>query len=134
MANHKKLPIFLRIKSSQNQVICINPQHIASFQIAEKAQLKNQKTGEVMEADTIRFYTSVGTTFVYSVGVDITQEEFGYICATLLEYLYLNEHEFRAKTEQIESAKMAEWNAIMASEAEEAAEIAAMTQVPKAEA
>lgn len=118
MANHKKYPTFIRIKSRDNQVICIQPSLIASFQIQEKAQVKI-KDGTTIEADTIRLYTAVGTTFSYSVGIDINEQEFGYICATLIEYLYLNETEFRAKSDAIEGRKLEEWNKVMADEAEE---------------
>ena len=118
MANHKKHPIFIRIKSRDNTVICIQPSLIASFEIKEKAKIK-LKDGSIIEADTIRLYTAVGTTFSYSVGIDIDEQEFGYICATLIEFLYLNETEFRAKTEAIEKQKFFDWNKAMEDEAEE---------------
>ena len=118
MANHKKHPIFIRIKSRDNTVICIQPSLIASFETKEKAKIK-LKDGSIIEADTIRLYTAVGTTFSYSVGIDIDEQEFGYICATLIEFLYLNETEFRAKTEAIEKQKFFDWNKAMEDEAEE---------------
>jgi hypothetical protein len=118
MANHKKYPSFIRIKSRDNTVICVQPSLIASFEIKEKAQIK-LKDGNVVEADTIRLYTAVGTTFSYSVGIDINEQEFGYICATLIEFLYLNEAEFRAKSEALEKKRVEEWDKIMQDEAEE---------------
>lgn len=118
MASHKKYPTFIRITSSNNQVICINPLHIVSFQIKEKAQIK-QKDGSTSENDIIRLYTAFGTTFSYSVGIDITEQEFAYVCSTLIEFLYLNEAEFRAKSDAIEAKKLEEWNKVMADEAEE---------------
>jgi hypothetical protein len=118
MANHKKYPIFIRVKSRDNQVICIQPSLIASFQIEEKAKIK-LKDGNVVEADTIRLYTAVGTTFSYSVGIEINEQEFGYVCATLIEFLYLNEQEFRAKSEALEKQKFFDWNKAMEDEAEE---------------
>ena len=136
MASHKKHPIFIRIKSNDNSVVCVNPQHLSSFQILEKAKVRvkddTQPDGfKLVETDTIRFYFPQGTTLGYSVGVDITQNEFNYVCATLLEYLYLNEIEFRAKTDAIEKAKAEEWNAIKAAEQ---AEEAALTKAHKTEA
>ena len=118
MASHKKYPTFIRIKSSNNQVICIQPSLIASFQIQEKAPIK-LKDGTSVEADTIRLYTAVGTTFSYSVGLDINEQEFAYICSTLIEFLYLNETEFRAKSEALEKVKLEDWNKVMQDEAEE---------------
>lgn len=111
MAQHKKTPTFIRILSRNNIVICINPTHVASFQIQEKAKIKTgtKEKPEVVEADTIRFYLHSGTGFNYSVGIDITQEDFNYICATLLEFLYLNESEFQARSEAIAKEKMADW-------------------------
>jgi hypothetical protein len=119
MAKH---PIFLRIKTSDQAVICINPLQLSSFQILEKAKIKD-KDGNVQELDTVRFYFPQGTGLSYSVGIDLTQQEFNYICSTLLEFLYLNEFEYRAKTEAAEKKKVEEWNKIMAAEAEEEKEL-----------
>jgi len=118
MPSHKKFPTFLRIISNNNTVVCINPLQLSSFQILEKAKCIDPKTKETFEADTVRFFYPQGTGLVYSVGVDITQEQFNYICTALLEYLYLTETEFRAKTMAIEKARMEEWNRIAQEETE----------------
>jgi hypothetical protein len=110
MPSHKKFPTFLRVISNNKVVVCINPLQLSSFQILEKAKIKVKE--EVIETDTIRFYFPSGTGLSYSVGVDITQEEFNYICSALLEYLYLTETEFRAKSIALEKAKMDRWNEI----------------------
>ena len=121
MASHKKSPIFIRVISNEHTVICINPLQLSSFQIIEKAKIR-QKDDHVIEADTIRFFYPTGNGLSYSVGIDITAEEFLYICNTLREYLYLNEAEFKARTAELDQAKLAEWNAIMTdAEAEEKA-------------
>lgn len=117
MPSHKKNPVFIRIISHDGVVECINPLQVSNFQIVEKAKIKikskDAKEGvEIVEADTIRFYFPSGTGRSFSVGIDITQNEFDCICSTLLEYLYLNEQEFLAKTAAIEKSKMSEWNKI----------------------
>jgi len=116
MPSHKKTPIFLRIVTNKKQVVCINLALFSSFQIIEKAKiLVKSKTGgdnEQHEADTIKFFLPSGTGLSYSVGFDISQEEFNYVCSTLTEFLYMNEEEFKLKHEAIEKAKMDEWNAL----------------------
>jgi hypothetical protein len=118
MASHKKDPRFIRIISNDKQVVCINPSELQSFQIAASANIKvgtgtKDKDGKpefkTIEADTIRFYFPGGVGLSYSVGIDISKEEFSYICATLLEFLYLNEGEFKARSEAIAKEKMAEY-------------------------
>lgn len=121
MASHKKTPVFIRIVSNDKVVTCLNPLELSSFQILSNATIK-VPTGEKgtdgkpvfanKQADTIRFYFPSGTGLSYSVGVDITAEEFNYICSTLLEFMYLNEYEFKAKTQAIEQGRMEEWNKI----------------------
>lgn len=116
MATHYKDHIFIRIIAHNNSVICINPHQLSSFKIDEKAIIKT-KTPEgekSVECQTIRLYFPSGMGLAYSVGIDITQEEFNYICATLLEFLYLNEAEHKAKTEALNLAKMGEWNKLSA--------------------
>jgi hypothetical protein len=114
--NHKKHPVFIRVVTNNKHVVCINPLQLSSFQILEKAKVKvKADTAEgftYIEADTLRFYYPTGTGLTYSVGVDITQEEFNYICHTLQEFLYLNEVEFRAKGEASERKKLELWNQI----------------------
>lgn len=116
MATHKKTPIFIRVISNKTQVICINPTQLASFQVIEKAnvKIKSKTTNEpeIIVADTIKFFFTNGTGLSYSVGIDITQEEFNYVCGTLTEFLYKNEAEFKIINEANEKAKMDEWNAI----------------------
>ena len=126
MPSHKKHPVFLRIIAHKNSVVCINPLQLASFQIMEKAKLTD-KDGKVTEADTIRLFYPSGTGMSYSVGKDITQEEFAYICETLREYLYLNEQEFKAKTAALEAQRIAEWNDKMAAPEVDAVESAEPT-------
>lgn len=117
MATHKKSPIFIRVTATNQQVICINPLHVSSFHIKEKAKFKvrsnpadRNSPEEERVGDTIFIYFPQGTGLTYRVGIDITQEDFDYICATLIEFMYLNEGEFRSKSEAIEKAKIAEWN------------------------
>ena len=135
MASHKKHPIFLRIISSNNTVVCLNPLQLSSFQIVEKAHIKvkattPQEPSEVI-ADTIRFYFPNGTGLSYSVGVDISQEEFNYVCNTLREFLYLSEPEFRVRSAELAAAAhMAEWNDTMAAPEIDAEETKAMMTPP----
>lgn len=116
MPSHKKTPAFIRVVTNEKKVVCINPLQLSSFEILEKAQIKvkNPDGGEpvIKEADTIRFYFPAGTSLTYSVGMQISREEYNYICNTLLEFLYLNEQEFEAKSKAIATAKMSEWNQI----------------------
>lgn len=118
MPSHKKNPIFLRIITNEKKVVCINPSQLSSFEIVEQAEIKIKSKDpavtvpEIVKADTIRFYFPSGTALSYSVGYTISKEEYNYVCATLLEYLYLNENEFVAKTEAIAKAKMDDWNSI----------------------
>jgi len=111
MPNHKKYPTFIRVRASDKSVVCINPTQLSSFTITEKAKIKTgtKEAPVYTEADTIRFYFPAGTGLTYSVGVDITQEEFDYVCSTLLEYLYLNEGEFEARSKAIANQKMEDW-------------------------
>lgn len=114
MATHKKTPLFIRIIASNKEVVCFNPHQLSSFRIREKAKHKVKRPDgeEVIEADTIHLYFPAGTGLTYVVGVDITQEQFDYVCSTLIEFLYLNEAEFKAKSEAIQTARMNEWNKI----------------------
>lgn len=117
MPTHKKTPIFLRVITNEKKVICINPAQLSSFEIVEQAEIKVKSKDpnappEVVKADTVRFYFPSGTALTYSVGLTITKEEYNYVCNTLLEYLYLNEAEFVAKTESIKKAQMEDWNKI----------------------
>jgi hypothetical protein len=112
MPTHKKYPTFLRVITTDKIVVCINPLQLSSFQIIEKAKIKVKGQDEPVEADTIRFYFPSGTGLTYSVGLDITQEDFNYLCNALQEYLYLTEPEFRAKSAALEKARMEEWNKI----------------------
>lgn len=115
MAAHKKTPIFIRIISNDERVVCINPLELSTFQVVSNARVqlkgdkRNPKEEDFGNADTIRFYFPSGTGLSYSVGVDITKDEFNYICATLLEFMYLNEQEFKAKSEAIVKERMTEW-------------------------
>lgn len=120
MPSHKKHPIFLRIVANDQVVTCLNPLELSTFQILQKAQILVKKAdpkdpaskNEYKEADTIRFYFPSGTGLSYSVGIDMTQQEFDYVCGTLLEFLYLNQSEFEARTKAIEQERMTEWNKI----------------------
>ena len=134
MPTHKKTPIFLRIIATDKKVICINPSQLSSFEIAEGADIKVKSkdpavtTPEIVKADTIRFYFPSGTALSYSVGLTITKEEFDYVCSTLLEYLYLNESEFAAKSEAIAKAKMDDWVKI-SKENEQKSELTPLTAI-----
>ena len=128
MANHKKHPVFIRIVSNNQSVVCINPLQLSSFQIMEKAKIK-QKDGTIVEADTLRLFFPSGTGLSYTVGVDISPDEFLYVCNTLREFLYLNEYEFKARSAEMDAGKLAEWNALMAADSEEDK---AMVETPKA--
>ncbi len=117
MPAHKKTPNFIRLVTSEKKVVCLNPLHFASFEIVANAKIKikAKEVGgpdTIIEADTVRFYLPVGTCFSYSVGIDLTQPEFNYICDTLTEFVYLNETEFKSKTEALKKAQMDEWNKI----------------------
>ncbi len=118
MPQHKKTPIFLRIVTNEKKVICINPTKLSSFEIVQGAEIKikskdpNVTTPEIFKGDTIRFYFPDGQGLSYTVGLQINETEYNYICNTLLEFLYLNEEEFVAKSAMIEAAKMADWNKI----------------------
>ena len=119
MATHKKHPVFLRIKTSDNEIICVNPLQLASFRIKEKYEVTNRDKQVIGTGDTIWFYLPAGTYTRYTVGIEITQAEFNYVTSTLLEYLYLNQTEFQAKTAAMEYAKIEEWNKVISEEAEE---------------
>lgn len=110
MPAHKKTPMFLRVITNERIVVRVNPSHVASYQIIVNAKIKTKEG--TLEADTIHIYFHSGTGLSYSVGVDISREEFAYICATLAEFDYLNEYEFKAKTEHLRQAQMEEWNKI----------------------
>lgn len=118
MATHKKFPIFIRIKTTEQEVICVNPQHVASFRILEKATINLKTEGTEKKShvgDTIWLYSPVGTVTRFTVGLEITQDEFNYVSATLCEYLYLNAQEFAAKSRELEARRLQEWNDKMAS-------------------
>lgn len=116
MPTHRKTPIFIRVTASNKQVIGINPLNLSSFNIVEKAKFKirkdpNDRTAtEEHVADTVYFYFPSGTGLTYRAGYDISQADFDYICATLVEFMYLNENEFKAKSEAIKKAQMDDWN------------------------
>lgn len=117
MATHKKSPVFVRVTATNAQVVCINPLHVSSFHIKEKSKFKvkvdpNDPKSAIEErvADTIFLYFPQGTGLTYRVGIDITQADFDYLCATLIEFMYLNEAEFKSKSEAIEKARMDDWN------------------------
>lgn len=117
MPHHLKNHIFIRVLSRDKKVVCVNPSQLSSFEILEQADIKVKSKDpngapEIVKADTIRFYFPAGTTLSYSVGLTISQEEFNYICSTLIEFLYLNEAEFQAKSQAIDKAKMDDWNAL----------------------
>lgn len=112
MGTHRKHPIFIRIVAGNKMVVCINPLELSSFQIVEKAKVtvKRPDGPETIEADTIRFFFPSGTGLTYTVGVDFSQEQFDYVCATLIEFLYMNEAEWKARNESIKQAQMDDWN------------------------
>lgn len=120
MPTHKKYPTFIRITTSKGQVLCLDPSKCSTFQIREKAKVKTKSkdpkdptsTDEYIEADTVRFFYPVGTGLTYTVGVEITQNDFDYICTTLFEFMYLNQAEFDAKTAAMKKEQMEEWNRI----------------------
>lgn len=118
MALHKKTPIFIRIVTNDKQVVCINPLQLASFEIIDQARIKisgpkdSKEESDYTVTPTVRFYLPQGTAMSYSVGLQITQSEFDYICSTLLEFLYLNEIEFKAKSAAIAKAQMDEFVAL----------------------
>lgn len=111
MAQHRKTPAFLRIVASNQMVMCINPLQLSSFSILEKSKI-TLKDKTVIEGATIHFYFPSGTGIDFTVGHNITQEEFDYVCSTLLEFLYLNEAEWKAKNAAIAATQVAEWNKI----------------------
>jgi hypothetical protein len=122
MPSHKKHPVFIRIKTSDNEVICVQPTQLSSFRIKEKHEVKNRDGQALGTGDTIWLYLPSGTYTRYTVGMEITQEEFNYTCNTLREFLYLSEPEFKAKTAELDLQRKADWDAIMSDEdAEEAA-------------
>lgn len=135
MPSHHKTPMFIKIITNPKQVVCINPFELSSFQIIEKAKIKKLKDDkDFIEADTIRFFYPSGTGLSYSVDVDITRQQYDYICATLLEWTYLNEAEFVAKSKAIEQGRIDEWNRIsQENEAKLLTEGTPVTQTPKAE-
>lgn len=116
MPSHKKHPIFISVIANDEEVLCINPLELSSFQILEKAKIKvkpkSSNDADVVVAPTIRFFFPSGTGLSYSVGIDITRQHFDYLCATLLEFRYLNQFEFEAKSKAISQEKMDEWNKI----------------------
>lgn len=116
MPTHRKSPLFIRITTFKNKVVCVNPYELSSFQIIEKAKIRIKKPAEgqpdFVVADTIHFYFPSGMGLTYIVGEDISQEEFNYVCATLAEFMYMNEQEFKARSEKIKADQMADWNAL----------------------
>lgn len=123
--SHKKIPAFIKIITNEKQVVCINPLKLASFQLISAAPVRidaatgaratAQTTKEnvtMCERDTLAFFYPDGKSIVYSVGFEISQQEFDYVCETLLEFLYLNRSEYDSKTLEIETKRMAEWNRI----------------------
>lgn len=117
MPQHRKTPAFLRIIASNQSVVCISPLQLASFSIFEKSKVK-LKDGTFIEGPTIHFHFPAGTGLDYTVGHNITQAEFDYVCATLLEFLYLNESEWAARNKAIANERVEEWNKISDENAE----------------
>ena len=114
MAQHKKSHLFLRIKTSTKEVVCINPFQLASFRIVEGYSIMNKDKQEIGKGDTIFFYLPVGTITRFTVGMEFTQEEFNYVSSALVEFLYQTEPEFNARTEAINAKRLQEWNDKMA--------------------
>lgn len=116
MPAHKKTPAFIRIITSEKEVVCINALELSTFQILEKHKIQTKGAKDSKDptdflfADTLKFYFPTGTGLSYSVGVNITQQDFNYICATLLEFVYLNETEFNTRHAALQESKMDEWN------------------------
>lgn len=111
MAQHRKTPAFIRIVASNQRVMCINPLELSSFTILENSKI-TLKDKTVIEGPTIHFYFPSGTGIDFTVGHNITQAEFDYVCSTLLEFLYLNEAEWKAKNAAIAAVQVEEWNKI----------------------
>lgn len=113
MPTHRKTPLFIRIITSKNKIICINPTNVFSFEIAEKAtvRIKSKTPNDPSEivGDTIYLYSPSGMGVNYTVGKDLTQEDFNNLCSTLSEYMYLNEAEFNAKSAQVKQEQMELW-------------------------
>lgn len=122
---HRKAPLFVKVITTDKQIVCINPQQLSSFQILKDAQLQRPKPGivgnpksaedlESYTADVIRFYFPSGTGISYEVGKDITNADFNYIVAALQEWVYLVADEFEAVNRAKEQAAIQEWNDTMA--------------------
>jgi len=126
MAQHKKSPLFLKVITTDKQIVCINPTQLSSFQIIKSAPLYKPKPGvtkpqseedvERYTADVVRFYFPSGTGMTYEVGKDITEADFEYILTTLQEWVYLSRPEFEAITTEKQKAELEAWNKAMEDE------------------
>ena len=120
MAQHKKSPLFLKVITTDKQIVCINPAQLSSFQIQKDASLVKLKAGvdkaknedDLVRytADVVRFYFPSGTGMTYEVGKEITEENFNYIVATLQEWVYMNKIEFDAVSELKAKEALEKWN------------------------
>lgn len=108
MANHQKAHIFVKIISTDKSIVCINPHNLSSFAITPNKKI-SYKDGTSIQADSLDLYYPQGTGLSYSVGINITKENFDYVCGTLAEFVYLNEYELKLKVEAIEKTNMDEW-------------------------
>lgn len=107
---HRKSPLFIKIITTDSQIVCVNPSQLSSFQVLREHQCARLKEGIVGKpkgpedldhytADVLRFYYPQGTQLSYEVGKDITKDDLNYILAALNEWVYLTSFEFQAMQE-----------------------------------
>jgi hypothetical protein len=117
----KKSPIFIRISTQENSIICINPNQLVSFHIEQQAECYHIKEGADPKsrdladydkhlADVLRLYFVGGTTLRYEVGKDITADEFGFAVNLLSDWIYRSDAELTALAEAHDKAKLELWN------------------------
>lgn len=111
MPQHRTNPCFVRVKASENSVVLINLEQYSSIQIVENGKIKVKKGDTVEEITTkvIRFFLPTGTGLTYAVGVDISSDEFDYLCSVIMEYMYLSQAEFIARQKAKAEQQMDEW-------------------------
>lgn len=100
------IPSFIRIVTREDQVISINLNQVASFEIKLEEEFK-PKEGDAFKAAVLRFFyhaTDKHVTFI--VGKHITEAEFEYVCETLQELTFRNAAEREAFKQSEVQAKI----------------------------
>ena len=129
MAQHKRRPQFIKIITTDKNIVCLNPEQVSNFQIQKDAQLWRPKPGITRPKDesevehytgsAVKFYFPSGQGLEYVVGRDITEQDFDYIVGILNEWVYLSQPEFESMQAAKQAAELEKWQQVMEDEAPE---------------